>query len=67
MTVTSLDLKITKAGTTYTMYYSSDGGGVWNEVAQYTGVDFGTSFKVGLCDFGGPTGVNGDFDWFDIR
>ena len=67
LSATSLDLKITKAGTTYTMYYSSDGGSNWTQVAQYTGVDFGSSFKVGLGDFGGPAGVNADFDWFDIR
>ena len=64
---TSVYLKIVKSGITYTMSYNTDGGSSWTQVEQYTGVDLGISIKVGICCFGGPTGVNADFDWFDIK
>ncbi len=62
---TTVYLKITKSGTTYTLYYNLDGSTNWTQIKQYTGVDFGTSFKIGLLCQNIP--VNADFDWFDVR
>ncbi len=61
---TTVYLKIIKTGTTYTLYYNTDGGSTWNQVKQYTGVNFGTSFKVGLLSQ--STAISADFDWFDV-
>ena len=66
-TATTVYLKIVKSGTTFTMYYNLNGGTTWTQVQQYTGVDLGTAYKVGLLCYGSATAANGDFDWFDIR
>lgn len=64
---TVLYLKVVKSANTYTLSYNTDGSTNWTQVAQYTNVDLGTVIKVGVCSFGGSTGVNADFDWFDVK
>lgn len=65
-TATTVYLRIVKSGTTYTMSYNLNGGSTWTQVQQYSGINLGTSYKVGLLCYGSATAVNGDFDWFDI-
>lgn len=62
---TTVFLRITKSGTTYTAYYNTDGSENWIQLAQTTS---GLSdIKIGLLNYGGSTGPVSDFDWFDIK
>jgi len=59
-------LRMTKAGSNYFLSYNLDGSPDWTPVATYTGLDLGSSLKVGLASFGGASAI-ADFDWFDVR
>ena len=63
-TSTNLYLKITKSGTTYTGYYSTNGS-VWTQLQSMSGISL-SNIKVGLMSCGGSTS-NADFDWFSIQ
>lgn len=62
-------LKITKSGTSYSGYFSSDGVN-WTQVGSaLTGVSL-TNPKFGLFSASGgqsPAGINADFDFFNIQ
>ena len=67
-TLTAFYLKIVKAGTTYTGYYSADNL-AWTQIGQYAGVNF-SSAKVGVTAYNGGAvepDIPADFDWFCIR
>ena len=61
---TTVYLKITKSGATYSGYYNLDGGANWTSLGSTTASL--TNLKVGLVTMNTP-GVSGDFDWFDVR
>ncbi len=63
---TKVYMKITKSGTTYTLYNSNDSGSTWVQLKQYTGISFTSPFKVGLFAQSNA-GVNADFAWFDLQ
>jgi alpha-glucosidase (family GH31 glycosyl hydrolase) len=62
-------LKITKSGTSYSGYFSSDGTN-WTQVGSaLTGVSL-TNPKVGIFSASGgqaPAGINADFDYFNCQ
>ncbi|RTE06346.1 DUF1349 domain-containing protein, partial [Paenibacillus whitsoniae] len=59
-------LKLVKAGTTYTGYYSSDNVN-WSQINTFTGVSL-TNPRIGLRAqrSGGGGAINADFDYFDV-
>jgi hypothetical protein len=59
-------LRVTKAGSNYFLSYNLDGSPDWTPVATYTGLNLGSSLKIGLASFGGTQAI-ADFDWFDVR
>jgi glucosylceramidase len=65
-TATTVYLKVTKSGTTYTGYYNLDGGTTWTQVYQYTGINF-SNIKVGLLSCIAGSTLNADYDWFDVK
>ncbi|MCD9021456.1 DUF1349 domain-containing protein [Cohnella silvisoli] len=65
VTATTVYLMLVKSGMSYTAYYNTDGGESWTLLYQTTAnLDSGIT-KFGLMSYGGPTGPNADFDWFD--
>lgn len=65
VTAGTVYLKLAKSGTTYTAYYNTDGSETWTPIYQTTFSPRGA--RIGLSSFGGATGPQADFDWFDIR
>lgn len=58
-------LKLSKSGTSYSGYYSSDGA-TWTLITTYTGISL-TNPKVGIYAASGgasPAAINADFDYF---
>ncbi|MBL8026081.1 MAG: DUF2961 domain-containing protein [Fibrobacteres bacterium] len=63
-TDTVVQLKITKSGTTITAFSSINNGVNWTQVYQYTDINLGSTYQVGLIAQN-TAGTKAYFDWYN--